>query len=230
MPAELANPITLPDADLAISAYEPIARPAWLAPLSDPRNEPILMAAFQVFVAKGFAGATMLEIATCAKVSKETIYDRFENKEGLFYALLAWAGRQHGVDPDGYKEAAIASDPVGELKRFAVATWVKMTREEAIQVTRVAFAEANRNLAVAQEFHAVVIAGAVEVLPRLVAALNDKGLARIDDPTEFYHAYVGILKGCLHQEIILGAAPIQPEDEAESWANRAMDRLLKAFS
>ena len=43
-------------------------RPDWLAPLSDPRNETILSAAFDVFAEKGIHGATMLEIATRAKV------------------------------------------------------------------------------------------------------------------------------------------------------------------
>ena len=66
------------------------SRPAWLRPLSDERNEAILSAAFDIFQEKGLHGATMLEIAKLAKVSKETLYARFDSKEGLFYALLAW--------------------------------------------------------------------------------------------------------------------------------------------
>jgi TetR/AcrR family transcriptional regulator, mexJK operon transcriptional repressor len=218
------------EADPGACPCPPSERPAWLAPLSDPRNEPILMAAFQMFVEKGFAGATMLDIATCAKVSKETIYDRFENKDGLFYALLAWAGRQTGVDPSGYGEAVVAADPVAALEQFAVATWVKMSRAEAIDITRVAFGEARRNREVAAEFQALVTAGSQDVLPRIVAALNAQGLARIDDFDEFYHAFVGLLKGCLHQAILLGAAEIQPEPEATAWAQRSVRRLLKAFA
>jgi AcrR family transcriptional regulator len=229
MADDLANPIAFIAADDACGC-EMIPRPAWLAPLSDPRNEPILMAAFQVFVDKGFAGATMLEIATCARVSKETIYDRFENKDGLFYALLAWAGRQTGVNAAEYTDAMIEADPIAALKRFGVATWVKMTRQEAIDITRVAFGEASRSPEVAVEFQNLVTASALEVLPRIAAALNAQGKARIDDPDAFYHGYIGLLKGCLHQSILLGAAPIQPEDEAEAWALRAMDRLLRAFS
>jgi TetR/AcrR family transcriptional repressor of mexJK operon len=187
------------------------------------------MAAFQMFVAKGFAGATMLDIATCARVSKETIYDRFENKEGLFYALLAWAGRQTGVDPDGYDAAALA-DPVAALEQFAIASWSKMTRQEAVDITRVAFGEAGRNPEVSAVFHELVAAGSAEVMPRIVAALNAQGLARIEDAEEFRHAFIGLLKGCRHQEIILGAAPIPTEEEAEAWARQAVRRLLKAFS
>jgi TetR/AcrR family transcriptional regulator, mexJK operon transcriptional repressor len=205
-------------------------RPAWLAPLSDPRNEPILMAAFQMFVEKGFAGATMLEIATCAKVSKETIYDRFENKDGLFYALLAWAGRQAGVDPSEYTDAIVHNDPIGALENFAVSSWSKMSQPEAIDITRVAFGEARRNQAVAGEFHALVSAGSMDVLPRIVAALNAQGLARIDDHDEFYHAFIGLLKGCQHQAILLGVAASPSDADAEAWARRAVRRLLKAFA
>lgn len=229
MADDLANPNFLSIAEDDCGC-EMIPRPAWLEPLSDPRNEPILMAAFLVFVEKGFAGATMLEIATCARVSKETIYDRFENKDGLFYALLAWAGRQTGVNAADYTDAMIEADPVAALKCFAVATWTKMTRTEAIDITRVAFGEARRSPEVAVEFQNLVMASGMEVLPRIAAALNAQGLARIDDTDEFMHAFVGLVKGCRHQSILLGAAPIPPEDETERTALKAMDRLLKAFS
>src|SRR6202008_4019570 len=49
------------------------ARPSWRAPLDDPRDEEILSAAFDVFCEKGFHGATMLDVATQARASKETL-------------------------------------------------------------------------------------------------------------------------------------------------------------
>src|SRR3569623_1051698 len=46
----------------------------------------ILDAAFSIFAERGFAGASTLEIATRAKVSKRELYAHFKNKEALFAA------------------------------------------------------------------------------------------------------------------------------------------------
>ncbi len=48
------------------------------------RERTMLDAAFEVFFEKGFEGATMLEIATRAKVGKGTLYGLAPSKEDLF--------------------------------------------------------------------------------------------------------------------------------------------------
>lgn len=62
-----------------------IATPARLAP----KAEAILTGALQVFLARGYAAASMDRIAAAAGVSKATVYSHFSDKEGLFAALVA---------------------------------------------------------------------------------------------------------------------------------------------
>lgn len=220
----MADTASLPNPEVDVAP-----RPAWLTPLSDPRNEQILLAAFHLFVEKGLHGASMADVAALARVSKETIYDRFENKEGLFYAIVAWGGRQATIDPDTYGPEKLA-DPIAALEDYASTTWEKMTRAEAIEVTRIAFGEAGRHPEIAQEFQHLVTASGREILTRIAAALNAKGLARIDDAEEFEHAVIGMLKGCRFQELILGTAQTPTEEEARAWAKRAVGRILRAFA
>jgi AcrR family transcriptional regulator len=52
------------------------------------QREKIISAAMKVFVEKGFAGATMAEIATEAGIGKGTIYGYFKSKDELFFALF----------------------------------------------------------------------------------------------------------------------------------------------
>jgi TetR/AcrR family transcriptional regulator len=52
------------------------------------RTESILEAAKKVFFAKGYARATMDEIALEAEISKPTIYQYFKSKDDLFYSLM----------------------------------------------------------------------------------------------------------------------------------------------
>ncbi len=48
----------------------------------------ILAGALTVFTSQGYAAASMDRIAKEAKVSKPTLYKYFQDKEGLFFALV----------------------------------------------------------------------------------------------------------------------------------------------
>jgi AcrR family transcriptional regulator len=204
------------------------SRPDWLAPLSDPRNEAILFAAFDVFREKGFTGATMLDVATRAKVSKETLYARFDSKDGLFYALLAWGARQSALDPESYGAAHLL-DPVTALEDLAVACLRKMMQPESLEVTRVAHGEAMRG-GLGVVFHEQVCFAVNEILPKIAEALLTKGHVRVSDYSVFRDAFIGLLKGDRHQRALLGVDP--PPDEAAivADARRAVRLLLKAFA
>ncbi len=54
-------------------------------------RERILKAATALFSEKGYASSSVREIVELAGVTKPVLYYYFENKEGLFRAILAWA-------------------------------------------------------------------------------------------------------------------------------------------
>lgn len=54
----------------------------------NPKREQILQGAMQVFLQQGYARTSMDRVAEAAKVSKNTIYNHFQDKEGLFTALI----------------------------------------------------------------------------------------------------------------------------------------------
>src|SRR4029079_13624472 len=55
----------------------------------NPRRQAILGAAFHVLMERGYAGASTLEIARRAKVSKRELYAEFGSKSGILEALIA---------------------------------------------------------------------------------------------------------------------------------------------
>lgn len=59
-----------------------------LSPERSAKAKAILTGAFLVFTHQGYSGATMDRIAAAAKVSKTTLYSHFQDKEGLFVALI----------------------------------------------------------------------------------------------------------------------------------------------
>jgi AcrR family transcriptional regulator len=204
-------------------------RPDWLAPLSDPRNETILSAAFDVFTEKGVHGATMLEIATRAKVSKETLYARFDSKEGLFYALLAWGALKSGVDADSYDDARLA-DPRKALDDYAADCLVKMMKPEAIAVYRIAIGEAERMPEVARVFDEFTCKAGRPITSRIGTALAQAAVLEIEDIQEFNDSFIGLLRGNLHYDVAIGVAPHPGDEVVAEHARRAMARLVRAYA
>jgi len=80
------------------------------------RMESILEAAKKIFFSKGYAKATMDEIALEAEISKPTIYQYFQSKDDLFFSLMLPVvdeiGSQFGeivkrLDSGQYKSGAV---------------------------------------------------------------------------------------------------------------------------
>src|SRR6476660_6564438 len=89
-------------------------------PRSLRKHAAILDAAEQVFLAKGYLGTSMDEVAARSGVSKQTVYAHFGSKETLFVALVSamttTAGDEvHPSDP----AAAAADDPGPYLREYA---------------------------------------------------------------------------------------------------------------
>ncbi|MEO1146683.1 MAG: TetR/AcrR family transcriptional regulator [Cyanobacteria bacterium J06638_22] len=88
----------------------------------------ILEGALQVFTADGYAAASMGRIATAAGVSKPTLYSYFQDKEGLFVALvqhLTYTIRQNilnlplELDPQVSPEQILRQMAMSNLKAFS---------------------------------------------------------------------------------------------------------------
>lgn len=204
-------------------------RPAWLRPLTDERNEAILSAAFDIFQEKGLHGATMLEIAKLAKVSKETLYARFDSKEGLFYALLAWGSERCAVDADAVDSATLW-DPARSLEDYGVQCLAKMMHPESIAVQRIVVGEALRMPEVARVFDEFTCGAGLANLDAIADALHEAGIVRIDDKAAFHEAFIGLLRGNLHHHVTLGVIAHPSDAEIEAYAKRATRWLLRAFA
>ena len=55
-------------------------------------REKVLETATDLFAEKGYAATSVREIVAKVGVSKPVLYYYFQSKEGLFYAILEWAG------------------------------------------------------------------------------------------------------------------------------------------
>ncbi|MGU3407310.1 TetR/AcrR family transcriptional regulator [Methylobacterium brachiatum] len=100
---------------------------------SDKRRQ-ILEGARRVFLASGFDGASMGEIARAAGVSKGTLYVYFDSKEALFEALII-------LEKSSLAETLFTFDPADSdvpavLTRLGMSFLAEMSKPEHISVHR----------------------------------------------------------------------------------------------
>jgi len=176
-----------------------------------PKRERILHGAMQVFLDSGYAGASMDRVAAAAGVAKNTIYSHFQDKEGLFAALIEWIAEQRLQTT--FSQAMLSGEPAQVLPHLARTFLETVASDrEYIDFLRLMIAESGRFPELAQLF--------VRYLPQQALAIvsdylrsrpeldlpNSEAAARI-----FLYSLVGFV---LTQQVLHGSTiiPLASED------------------
>ena len=116
-------------------------------PVEDGKDElrsRIAEAAFAVLMEKGYAGASTIEIATRAKVSKRDLYALFGSKQGILAAMIAGTSarmRRPLTLPHVGNRTALAT----ALTEFGTASLREICQPSVAALFRLAIAEAERS-------------------------------------------------------------------------------------
>ena len=120
------------------------------------KRRQILEGARQVFMASGFDGASMGEIAKAAGVSKGTLYVYFDSKEALFEALTV--EEKEGLAENLFRLDETDPDVPAVLTRLGLSYLAMMARPEHVSIIR-------------------MVIGACEKFPRFGQAFYEAGPA-----------------------------------------------------
>ncbi|NJK40826.1 MAG: TetR/AcrR family transcriptional regulator [Acaryochloridaceae cyanobacterium SU_2_1] len=98
--------------------------------LSASKRSDILSGAMQEFLANGYAATTMDRVAAAARVSKATVYSHFQDKEGLFMALVQQLQEQKFQAIFGLPEGQSLQGPPGEVLHHLASTMLENIIED----------------------------------------------------------------------------------------------------
>lgn len=200
--------------NLAFSRTIDLAPPAEI-PRYTPKQEAILRGAVRVFLRSGYAGTSMDRVAAEAGVSKQTIYSHFQDKEGLFTAMMesVTIGRFRailGMD-------TLQGEPEILLERFATEFLDKIADEEYVALLRLIIAESLRFPELAKLYGRSVVQRGRQLMADFFREHPELGF---DDAEAVAHIFIGSLVSyVLAQEIFYGK---------ESFP-LARDRLVKSL-
>ncbi len=183
------------------------------------RREAILSAARRLFLDRGFDAVSVAEIVRESGGSLSTLYDLFDNKEGILAAVAIdnhttrLATIQQLADVDG----ASPRETLGLLVR---GLQHEMFAPESIGIIRILMAEALRNPQIAKLLDESANLAFSDMLISLFESWTRQGRARIDRPGIAADLLIGML---IHGPLKCRLERIDPDDrEATARAAVAM--------
>ncbi len=173
------------------------------------KREQILQGATQVFLQHGYAGTSMDRVAAKAGVSKQTIYSHFQDKEGLFTALIERVTtRQLKIE---FGSEPFQGEPTILLRRIAQGYLSRMGDQEYIDLLRVVVAESARFPELAQLYTRTVIQPSCQ---RLSLYFQSHLELNVLDPDAMTQIFFGALSAfILSQEVLYGKCIMPMENE-----------------
>lgn len=179
------------------------------------KRRQILDGARKVFLARGFDGASMGEIARAAGVSKGTLYVYFESKDALFEALTR--SERSSLAEVLFQLDEHDADVRGALTRVGRSLLEMMARPDHVSSVRMVIGAADRFPGFAQSYYEAGPRFGAErlrvYLERQVAA----GRLAIEDPAVAAEQFLNLCSAGLLKRLLF--AVVSELDPAESEAN-----------
>jgi len=179
--------------------------------------EKILQGAMQEFLAHGYAATSMDKVAEAAGVSKATVYSHFQDKEGLFRALIEKLAKKRfqtilGTQP-------LQGEPYTVLRRLAKTALDQMVNDQEYQAfERLLMGESARFPELAQVFIASIAKPAIDTISKYLASRSE---LNIPDPEATARILIGSLVHFVITQEIMHGKNIMPMES---------DRLIDALT
>ena len=187
----------------------------------------IFSGARDVFLASGFDGASMNDIARAAGVSKGTLYVYFDSKEALFEALIRHDRTRQAeqlcqFDADDHDVASVLARFGGQLIEI-------MTRPSHVAHLRTVLGVVPKFPQIGRAFYEAGPRVAIQRLSAYLAAQVASGVLEMDDTEYAAQQFLELCKTGIYTSVLFGVIKQpQPSDIGESTA-KAVAFFLKAY-
>jgi AcrR family transcriptional regulator len=192
-------------------------------------RERVLKAAFAVFRRRGFSGASTLEIATRAQVSKRDLYALFGSK----HAMLAACIKERAATMRQPLELAAPksrADVAALLVEFGTLILRVVSHPDVLVVHRLAIAESDRAPEIARTLDRNGREANHAALADWLAKAQAQGLIGPGDPAAMAAHFLAILWGGLLIQLLLRVREAPSADEIDARARSAADATLKRYA
>ena len=161
---------------------------------SERRHREIREAAVGAFLASGYEGATMEEIAVRAGVSKQTVYKHFTDKQHLFADIvLSTTDDMRALIGLIAEELPATNDLYRDLQQLAETFLVALMQPRVLRLRRLVISSADRFPEISTAWYEQGFERVLAALANSFEALADRQLLAVDDPVAAAEHFVGML-------------------------------------
>jgi TetR/AcrR family transcriptional repressor of mexJK operon len=161
---------------------------------SDRRHREIREAAIGAFLASGYEGTTMEEIAARAGVSKQTVYKHFTDKQHLFADIvLSTTDDMRALIGIIAEKLPATTDLSRDLELLAETFLVALMQPRVLRLRRLVISSADRFPEISSAWYEQGFERVLAALASSFRALADRQLLTVDDATAAAEHFVGML-------------------------------------
>jgi AcrR family transcriptional regulator len=195
---------------------------------TDARRLEILEAVLDVLRSRGFAGTSMLAVATAARTSKETLYRLFGDRRGLFAALV----RHNAGAVNAELIQALSSDrpPEDVLPVLGRGLSALLFGERSVIINRAAIADATASGELGEILTATGRGTTGPLIIRYLEAQQARGRLEFPSVQEAFEVFLGLLLRDRQVRRLLGVLPPPTQAEIDDVADRATSYFLRLFA
>jgi AcrR family transcriptional regulator len=191
------------------------------------KGRQIMDGARKVFLAQGFDGASMGEIARAAGVSKGTLYVYFDSKEKLFQEITheACAAQAEGVftfDPADHDVAAVLTRTGRGFIKF-------LARPGGMSALRTVIGIAERMPEIGAEFYDTGPAKGIALLRAYLETQVAAGVLTIEDCEIAAAQFIDACGSTVLRELLFNARPVPSDERIDRVVGTAVRVFMKAY-
>ncbi len=190
------------------------------------RRDVILAAGIDVFIEHGYTSASVDEVVRRAGGSKRTVYKYFDNKKGLFAAVVAGICDQMmtPLGPEITDEKGLY-DTLENLGRHYLSI---LLQDHSLAIYRAVVAESSRFPELGKAFYEFGPGAAVLRLSKYLSLQNDLGVLKIEDTESAARQYFGMVRSDLHMRAVFGLQ-LPGQKDLDQSISRAVDIFIKEY-
>lgn len=189
-------------------------------------------AARTLFLRNGYAGTTMEEIASLAGLTKRTLYNNYDDKESLFFEVvadvIAYAEEFARELTDEIAVEISAANLRSALTDLGCRLALAIVRPEVVALRRLLIGEAREFPSLAKEYFDRAPGQVIEALASKFERLSDLGLLEVAEPRRAATQFAYLAAGePLDRAILAGTIP--PREHLVAGARDGVETFLARY-
>ncbi|ADV11533.1 TetR/AcrR family transcriptional regulator [Mesorhizobium ciceri] len=194
------------------------------------KDREIIEAATAVFIAKGYDGTSMEEIATKAGASKQTVYKHFTDKETLFGEVVeSTASQTNDVVESVTMLLSEAKFMEGGLQQLARRMTTTLMDEELLKLRRLIIANADRMPQLGRSWYEKGFERMLASVASCFQKLTSRGLLQTSDPRLAASHLFGMLLWIPMNEAMFTGSNPRSKADLERHADASVEAFLAAY-